>query len=99
MIYNHTPGPWQLTTNPIEVNTTDSIASIYGPTSIEGGACLIADVSRSPGDEVALKNAKLLAAAEEMFDVLKELYDFAERTGANGSSVPKIKAVIEKIIQ
>lgn len=68
----HTPGRWQLTTVPFELRNTDSAAAIYGPLSKEGGACFIADISRSPGDEEATANAKLIAAAPELLEALKE---------------------------
>jgi len=59
----HTPTPWQLTTVPVELMNTDSAASIYGPQSIQGGACLIADISRSAGDEQAIENARIIITA------------------------------------
>lgn len=61
----HTPGKWQLTTVPFELIDTDDAASIYGPMSRDGGACLIACISRSPGDSEATANAYLIAAAPE----------------------------------
>ena len=53
----HTPEPWQLTTITFELRNTDSAAAIYGPSSVNNGACLIADISRSPGDDTAEANA------------------------------------------
>lgn len=67
----HTLGPWQLTTVPFEIRNTDSAASIYGPQSINGGACLIADISRSAGDEQATANAQLIASAPDLLEALK----------------------------
>jgi hypothetical protein len=59
----HTPTPWQLSTIPFEVMSTDSAGAIYGPPEISGGACFIADVSRSPGDQQAVANAELIVTA------------------------------------
>lgn len=67
----HTPGPWQLTTVPFELRSTDDAASIYGPQSRDGGACLIACVSRSAGDNEATANAQLIASAPELLQALK----------------------------
>lgn len=80
---NHTEGPWQLTTVPFELRNTDSAASIYGPMSKDGGACLVADVSRSCGDQEASANARLIAAAPELLAALKETYEEL-RTAACG---------------
>jgi hypothetical protein len=74
----YTKGPWQLTTVPFEIRNTDSAAAIYGPMSKDGGACLIADISRSAGDEEAEANAKLIAAAPELLEALKEEKKFLE---------------------
>jgi hypothetical protein len=73
----HTEGPWQLTTVPFELMNNDNAASIYGPVSKQGGACLIADISRSAGDEEAIANAKLIAVAPELLKALQELLTLA----------------------
>lgn len=72
----HTPGPWELSTIPFEIRNTDSAAAIYGPMSEQGGSPLIADVSRSAGDGQASANAKLIAAAPEMLEALKEINEW-----------------------
>lgn len=83
----HTPGPWQLTTIPFELRNTDSAAAIYGPQSIEGGACLIADISRSAGDDLATANAQLIAKAPELLkeneQLKQELKDSLANAGTN----------------
>ena len=85
----HTKGPWQLSTVIFEMRATDSAGSIYGPPSKEGGACLIADVSRSPGDEEATANSYLIAAAPDLLSALIELNDayneLAKTEGMHGN--------------
>ena len=81
-----TPGPWLLSTNPIETN--DHAASIYGP-YLNGGAPFICDVSRSPGSEQALGNAKLIAAAPDMYTELQDTHEHLLRlySSINGRSM------------
>jgi hypothetical protein len=62
----HTPGPWFLTTNTLET-ASDVAASIYGPLK-NGGAPFICDVSKSAGEEAALYNARLMAAAPDLLN-------------------------------
>jgi len=69
----HTKGPWQLTTVPFELRSLDSAAAIYGPIDPHGGSPLIADISRSTGDNEADANAKLIVAAPELLEALAEL--------------------------
>lgn len=69
----HTPGPWNLTTVPFELRNTDDAATIYGPYNINEGACMVANISRSPGDDVATANAKLIAAAPELLAKLQKV--------------------------
>jgi hypothetical protein len=99
----YTKGPWQLTTVPFEIRNTDSAAAIYGPMSKDGGACLIADISRSAGDEEAEANAKLIAAAPELLEALKELVRDSTSDGEDYlpvcpgvTSIEKAKAAIQK---
>ena len=68
----HTKSPWQLTTVPFELRNTDSAAAIYGPIDSHGGSPLIADISRSVGDDEATANAKIIVASPEMLEALKE---------------------------
>lgn len=106
----HTPGPWQLTTIPFELRNTDSAAAIYGPMSEQGGACLIADISRSAGDTQATANAELIAKAPELLQANRELVEaldearlqleylnkkFSE-TGTTNSVLSRIKTLLTK---
>lgn len=68
-----TPGIWLFTSVPIELRSTDSAAAIYGPIDRNGGACLIADISRSPGDVEADANSILMASATDLYFALKEV--------------------------
>lgn len=43
-----------------------------------------------------IANAKLIAAAPEMYAVLKELYDWSINNNVRGSIFPKLEAAIKK---
>lgn len=90
----HTPGPWQLTTIPFELRNTDSAAAIYGPMSIDGGACLIADISRSAGDAQATANARLIASAP---DLLIERDYWLEQAKQSNKENQELKAENEEL--
>ena len=80
-MFKHTPGPWQLTTVPFELRNTDSAAAVYGPQSKEGGACLIAEISRSPGEREVDANAVLISLAPEMAQILMKIRAAAQLDG------------------
>lgn len=75
----HTPGPWDLSRIPFELRSRDSAGSVYGPTSIHGGACLIADTSRSPGDTAATANGNLIEIAPQLLSEREQLQKEVER--------------------
>lgn len=89
----HTKGNWQLTSVPFELRNTDSAASIYGPNSNNNGACLIADISRSPGDKEAEANAKLIAAAPHMLSKCEEIYH--DITIIGDETIEDLKTMLE----
>lgn len=98
----HTPGPWSSSIIPFELRATDSVSSIWGPYK-ESGSPLIADISRSPGDEEAQANAHLIAACPDMIKALQEFVKWAEdqamwdKTGsAYYMAVEAIKKAINK---
>lgn len=77
--FKGTPGPWIMTSLPIELRNTDSAAAIYKDTrhGNEIGSALIADLSRSVGDEQSTANAHLIAAAPDLLEALEILlFDF-----------------------
>lgn len=69
----HTPGPWVLTTNPLECQNDDVAGSVYGPYK-NGGSPFICDVSKSSGEDTALFNAQLIAAAPDLLEVAIAAY-------------------------
>src|ERR1700749_1232164 len=80
-----TPGPWQLTSMPIEISgNTDCAASIFGPFK-NGVSPLICYVSRSSGDISAHANANLIAASPDMFKVLVGITTFVDNTNENNT--------------
>lgn len=44
-------------------------------------------------------NCKLIACAPDMYDIIKELYDWSIRNNTKGPIFPKLEAVINKINQ
>lgn len=42
-------------------------------------------------------NARLIAAAPDMYEIIKELYDFSIASGMKGPIFPKLEAVLQKI--
>ena len=42
-------------------------------------------------------NARLIISAPDMYDIIKELYDFSIATGMKGLIFPKLEAVLQKI--
>lgn len=99
MSIKYTPGPWLISTIPFEINNADSAAAIYGPFN-KGGSPLIADVSRSTGDDSAYANAKLIAAAPDLLDAAKEALRLLNALeAADGSLYPEARTLLEKAIQ
>lgn len=93
----HTPGPWVI--DPILIQVKD------------GGNCpayirdqnnvIIADMNfnipAGIGSKECTANAKLISAAPDMYEIIKELYDWAQATQRFGPIYPKIEAAIKKI--
>jgi|SRR6185437_11508479 len=71
MATSYTPGPWHISELALEMRATDSAGAIFGPFN-GGGAPLIADTSRSPGDSQATANGHLIAAAPELLEALEQ---------------------------
>jgi hypothetical protein len=88
---SHTPGPWTMWNR----NKSDYI--ILGPHNGHGSP----EVANVNGyieftDEENKANAKLIAAAPDMFDIIKELYEWAQDTQTFGPIYPKLEAAYLK---
>lgn len=85
-----TPGPWsqaKSTPSLIEGANGNTVAQAF---EIYDGTI---DKDRV---QVMWSNAKLIAAAPDMFEIIKELYDFAQSTQTFGPIYPKIEAAYLK---
>lgn len=99
----HTPGPWTVTTGK-HTETTDLYDKGDTWFNVNGEDGIIADVcfGRCLGndEEDALANAKLIAAAPEMLEVMTTLYVTMKNNGFNGGHWKKhldqMNAVIKK---
>ncbi|MDH6308083.1 hypothetical protein M2451_002602 [Dysgonomonas sp. PFB1-18] len=69
--FNGTRGKWQLTTSALECDHNTEIATIWGDSEYGEGATLIAHIDKGAGDEKALANANLIAAAPELLKTLQ----------------------------
>lgn len=79
----HTPGPWTVSRyNDLQYSISCSVQG-YAENGI-------------PDDEDTA-NAKLIAAAPDMYDIIKELYDWSIRNNTKGPIFPKLEAVMNKI--
>lgn len=107
-----TPGPWFVHDNvqdPIEPKQSN--AKFIGTYDIKNSdaSCgddvlWIADAKPYECDGFADKatafaNAKLIAAAPDMFEVIKELYEYSMQSGHKGLLFPKIEAAYLKVTQ
>lgn len=91
-----TPGPWVL--DKPEPLRSDSI-DIHNAT---GELWLFSVMGSHVGpqdSEETIANAKLIASAPDMYDIIKELYDWSIRNNTKGAIFPKLEAVINKINQ
>lgn len=85
-----TPGPWnqaKSTPSLIEVADGNTVAQSF---EIYDGSN---DTNRL---QVMWANAKLIAAAPDMFEIIKELYDWAQDTQTFGPIYPKLEAAYKK---
>lgn len=92
----HTPGPWR-----ISKSLSGEEAAIIDSKSSDqfsGSICQLFKQLRSKDPEgEKLANAKLIAAAPEMYEIVKELYEYSMSTGHKGLIFPKLDAVMTKI--
>lgn len=90
-----TPGPWE-----VSEGNKGSIFGDLNNSAHNGDNPYIGTVAGIGGDELiheCTANAKLIAAAPDMYEIIKELYDWAQATQRFGPIYPKIEAVIKKV--
>jgi hypothetical protein len=81
--HTHTPGPWSASINSKPLYTS---AEIYGPPN---GFGMVASIHASVGsDGEKLANARLIAAAPELLDALKEALANLEYLGLRDNKLP-----------
>lgn len=91
-VAKHTPGPWTVW----KKNTSDYL--ILGPHD-GNGSPEVANVNGfiEFSDDQNKANAKLIALAPDMYEIIKELYEYSMSTGHKGLIFPKLDAVMTKI--
>jgi len=68
----HTPGPWPC----VRLSMNGEAYATHYEAHIDCGACM---VWAPPGNEEQEANARLIAAAPELLEALRELHDFADQ--------------------
>jgi hypothetical protein len=89
----HTPGPWLL--KPDDVLPSDKSIDIYTDDHNWVAVALGSHVGQKTEEQI-LANAKLISAAPDMFEVIKELYDWSIASDIRGSIFPKLEAAYLK---
>lgn len=91
----HTPGPWE-----VSIGNEGSIFGDLNNDAHNGDHPYIGTVAGIGVDEdipECTANAKLISVAPDMYEVVKELYEFSTSTGLRGSIFPKLEAVMNKL--
>lgn len=100
----HTPGPWAWQ----KLGNFNNLVAQHGDREIIIGSLAIREAMpvetfpamNNDGILYAISkdhpNAKLIAAAPEMFEVIKELYDWANKHQKFGAIYPKAEAAFKK---
>lgn len=90
----HTPGPWEVG----KIYTSRNKEFI--PVNVKSENCVYTIINTVPLKNNATDedkaNAKLIAAAPDMFEIVKELYDWAIKNETYGRIFPKIEAAYKK---
>lgn len=87
--FKHTPGPWKVF--PEESSTMVYCDDCLGSRVAD---CSAQHTILQPEERKA--NAKLIAAAPDMFEVIKQLYDWAQANQIFGPIYPKLEAAYKK---
>lgn len=102
----HTPGPWYVHDETSYDELHEKHIGTFDIRNKQKGdlnqGYWIADVKPYEtkgftGREVAIANAKLIALAPDMYEIVKELYEFSMSKGVRGAIFPKLHAVMTKI--
>lgn len=91
----HTPGPWKVC-----VGNSGSIFGDLNNRAHDGDNPYIGTVAGIGVDQdipECTANAKLIAAAPDMYEVVNELYEWAMKTNIRGPIFPKLEATYKKI--
>lgn len=96
-----TPGPWFVSLSPAaisEINKIPGSKIFYKHVKDKGniGGKIICKCLHSNLD-ILDSNAKLIAAAPDMYAVIKELYDWSIRNNTRGPIFPKLADIIKKV--
>lgn len=75
MDFKGTKGKWQMTTSALECDHNTEVATIWGDSEYGEGATLIAHIDKGAGNEKAIANAQLIAAAPELLEALTKCKD------------------------
>jgi hypothetical protein len=95
----HTPGPWVVKDGWDENGNGKYFPSvIMGHISKLSGEMpqIVVNESHDQHRESIMANAKLIAAAPDMLDVIKELYEWAINNNVKGRIFPKLEAAYLK---
>ena len=93
-----TPGPWNLKINgKRKLGITSSCPVAWDIANVDADVNMVIDnVTRQLISIQSVANAHLIAAAPDMFEVIKELYEYSMNTGHKGVLFPKIEAAYLK---
>lgn len=96
-----TPGPWTVRDHGKDRNNDSNIYVHVGGEKNYGNP--IAKVvmgghgALNSENDSLIANAKLISVAPDMYDIVKELYDWAQDTQVFGPIYPKLEAVMNKL--
>ena len=91
----YTPGPWFVTRPYAE---TRYIAVVHKRRTLGAASNIVAKVTyRTCWADEQFTNAKLVAMSPTMFELLKEIVEFAEKQGLNHKLYAEAKKVISEI--
>lgn len=75
----HTPGPWRVDPDYTgDVQSADGATEIAISWTVKHSGCQHTNPANVPSDDVAIANARLIAAAPEMLAALVNLVEFCE---------------------
>lgn len=96
----HTPGPWSVQLVVKEDTGWKAMVHVGECKNYGNPICKVfmgGHGALFSAKEDVEANAKLISVAPDMYEIVKELYDWAQATQRFGPIYPKIEAVIKKI--